>query len=125
MCSSDLINATRAKLEARCVVASNYGLASWLAFYLPPGTPVVQLNERIRWVNAPEPDPALFSGPILYVGDANIDPTAMLRRLYASVTSEGQVSRKRNGRPIETYRLDRLADPKGDPLDRTPPAELR
>ena len=41
---------------ATCVLAPDYGTTGWLAFYLPRGTCVAQQNQRIRWVNMPEPD---------------------------------------------------------------------
>ncbi len=119
------IEALRVKTDARCVVASNYGITAWLAFYLPPETCVVQMTERIRWVNAPEPDPSLFAGRVLFVGDADIDMTGWLRTRYGTVEPKGNLSRTRNGLPIESYRVDLLAGLRGDPLDRTPPPELR
>jgi 4-amino-4-deoxy-L-arabinose transferase-like glycosyltransferase len=117
------IEATRARLGARCLIVDNYGLASWLAFYLPQ-TPVVQINERVRWVNMPEPPSALFADRVLYVGDANVDATSMLRASYARVEPQGELSRRR-GEVIERYRLDLAQGLKKDPLDRTPPPELR
>ena len=50
----------RQRLGAPVVLTLDYGLASWLAFYMPSHPPVEQINGRIRYVNAPEPDPALF-----------------------------------------------------------------
>jgi 4-amino-4-deoxy-L-arabinose transferase-like glycosyltransferase len=117
------IEAMRTRLGARCLIVDNYGLASWLAFYLPQ-TPVVQINERMRWVNMPEPPSALFADRVLYVGDANIDATDTLRANYAQVEPQGELSRRR-GEVIERYRLDLAEGIKGDPLDRTPPPELR
>jgi hypothetical protein len=117
------IEAARTRLGARCVIVSNYGIASWLSFYSPQ-TPVVQINERARWVNWPEPSPALFADKVLYVGDANLDATGTLRAMYARVEPQGQLSRRR-GDIIESYRLDLAEGLKGDPLDRTPPPELR
>src|SRR5262249_49982087 len=114
------IEATRTRLGARSVIASNYGLASWLSFYLPAGTPVGPCNERMRWINMPEPSPALFAGKVLFIGDANLDPTETLRAIYARVEPQGQLSRRR-GAVIETYRLDLVEGPKADPLDRSPP----
>ena len=55
------IEAVRARVGASCVLAPDYGTTSWLAFYLPKGTCVVQPTQRIRWVNMPEPDPAQLS----------------------------------------------------------------
>src|SRR6059058_5215572 len=61
------IEAARARTGATCVLASDYGTTGWLAFYLPKGTCVAQQNQRIRWVNMPEPDAAQLAGPLLYV----------------------------------------------------------
>jgi 4-amino-4-deoxy-L-arabinose transferase-like glycosyltransferase len=119
------IEAVRARLGARCVIGTNYGIVSWLTFYLPPGTCVVQINERMRWVNTPEPSPDLFMGKVLFVGDANFGASDMLRERYAQLEPQGTVARERNGRAIETYRIDLAEGLKGDPLDRTPPPELR
>jgi len=116
------IEAARMRLGARCVIVNNYGLASWLAFYLPQA-PVAQFNERARWINMPEPPRALFADKVLYVGDANIDATETLRAIYSRVEPQGQLSRRR-GDVIETYRLDLAQGLKADPLDRTPPPEL-
>jgi len=121
------IDATRARLGARAIIVTNYGLASWLAFYLPQ-TPTVQINERARWYNTPEPPAELFVDKVLYVGDADIDPTDTLGAMYARVSPQGELSRRRGVAPgdiTETYRLDLAEGLKGDPLDRTPPPELR
>ena len=60
------IEAVRQRVGAGCVLAPDYGTTSWLAFYLPKGTCVLQPTQRIRWVNMPEPDPALLAGKLLY-----------------------------------------------------------
>jgi 4-amino-4-deoxy-L-arabinose transferase-like glycosyltransferase len=117
------IEAMRTRLGARCLIVDNYGLASWLAFYLPQ-TPVVQINERVRWVNMPEPPSTLFADKVLYVGDANNDAADTLRENYARVEPQGELSRRR-GEVIERYHLDLAQGIKGDPLDRTPPPELQ
>src|SRR5579863_10174452 len=63
------IAAVRDRVGAGCVLAPDYGTTGWLAFYLPKGTCVLQSSQRFRWVNAPEPDPALLSGRLLYVDE--------------------------------------------------------
>src|SRR6266404_5537871 len=63
------IEAVRIRTGATCVLAPDYGTTSWLAFYLPKGTCVVQQMQRIRWVNKGEPDPAKLAGPLLYVDE--------------------------------------------------------
>ena len=50
----------RKRIGAPVVLTLDYGLTGWLAFYLPSHPPVEQINERMCYVNAPEPDPALF-----------------------------------------------------------------
>jgi hypothetical protein len=119
------IEAMRVRLGARCVVASNYGLVSWLTFYLPPGTCVAQINERMRWISMPEPSTALFNGKVLFIGDANLNESDMLRAKYDTLEPQGLLSRERRGQVIETYRLDLVDGLKGDPFDRSPPPELQ
>ena len=63
------IEAVRVRVGAACVLAPDYGTTGWLAFYLPKGTCVAQQTQRIRWVNMPEPDPALLAGKLLYVDE--------------------------------------------------------
>lgn len=118
------IEATRVRVGANCVMALDYGTTSLLAFYLPKETCVAQRNQRIRWVNMPEPDPALLSGKILLVGDVQPDGPSALDGQYAHVEKLTSVSRKRSGVAVETYELDLLDRAKGDPLDRSPPPEL-
>ncbi|HXZ09753.1 MAG TPA: glycosyltransferase family 39 protein, partial [Paraburkholderia sp.] len=119
------IEAARTRLGARCVIGMNYGLVSWLAFYLPAGTCVAQINERMRWVNMPEPPAELFSGKVLFVGDANIDASGTLQARYARIAPQGTMVRSRGDTPVETYRIDLVEGLKADPFDRTPPPELQ
>ena len=71
------IEATRVRVGAACVLAPDYGTASWLAFYLPKGTCVIQPTQRIRWVNMPEPDPAKLSGKLLWVDEVRARAPAL------------------------------------------------
>jgi hypothetical protein len=118
------IEATRVRLGANCVMAQDYGTTSLLAFYLPKETCVAQRNQRIRWVNMPEPDPALLKGKILLVGDVQPNGPAALAGQYAHVEKLADIRRMRSGVAIETYELDLLDGAKGDPLDHSPPPEL-
>src|SRR4051812_23633340 len=118
------IEAVRARVGASCVLAPDYGTTSWLAFYLPRGTCVVQPSQRIRWVNMPEPDPALLSGKLLYVDEVRSGGVPHLTRTFARVERIAELSRKRGPLAIETYALDLLEGARGDVLDRSPPPEL-
>ncbi len=118
------IEAVRVRVGARCVLAPDYGTTSWLAFYLPTGTCVVQQAQRIRWVNMPEPDPALLSGKLLYIDEARPGGRPSLKETFARVERVAELTRKRGPLTIETYALDLLDGPEGDVLDRSPPPEL-
>ena len=121
---ADHIEAVRSRTGATCVLAPDYGTTSWLAFYLPRGTCVVQPTQRIRWVNMGEPDPALLKGPLLFVDETRpVQP--YLKDRFAQVERVAELPRKRGPLTIETYALDLLREPKADVLDRSPPPELQ
>jgi 4-amino-4-deoxy-L-arabinose transferase-like glycosyltransferase len=118
------IEAVRVRVGAGCVLAPDYGTTGWLAFYLPRGTCVVQPTQRIRWVNMPEPDPALLAGKLLYVDEIRSGGWPQLTKMFAHVDEVAQLSRKRGPLTIETYALNLLQGAKGDVLDHSPPPEL-
>src|SRR3984957_11512025 len=118
------IEAVRVRGRASCVLAPDYGTTSWLAFYLPKGTCVVQPTQRIRWINLPEPDPAQLSGKLLYVDEARPGGRPYLKEGFARVEQVAELPRMRGPLKIETYALDLLEGPKGSVLDRSPPPEL-
>jgi hypothetical protein len=96
-----------------------------MSFYLPSHPPVVQINERIRWTNAPPPDPTLFFGVSLYVCQGECNDLDVIRVRYSTVREIGRLARKRRGIEIDSYKVFRIENLRGDPLDRTPPPELR
>jgi 4-amino-4-deoxy-L-arabinose transferase-like glycosyltransferase len=119
------IEAVRVRVGATCVLATDYGTTSWLAFYLPRGTCVVQPTQRIRWVNMDEPDPALLAGRLLYVDE--VRPNGLppyMSELFARTERVAELPRLRGPLVIETYGLDLLEGAKGEVLDRSPPPEL-
>ncbi|MDP3077804.1 glycosyltransferase family 39 protein [Bradyrhizobium sp.] len=118
------IEAVRLRTGATCVLAPDYGTTSWLAFYLPKGTCVVQPTQRIRWVNMPEPSPAQLSGKLLFVGDARQGAGSYQMENFVGVERVAELTRKRGPLVIETYGIDLLESPKGSVLDRSPPPEL-
>jgi 4-amino-4-deoxy-L-arabinose transferase-like glycosyltransferase len=116
------IEAIRLAQGAGCILAKDYGTTSWLMFYLPKGTCVVQRRDRYRWTGVPEPDESLLKGRVLLVGypDGNV----AFRNDYARTEKLAELSRKRSGVAFETYELDLLEGAKGETLDRAPPPEL-
>jgi Dolichyl-phosphate-mannose-protein mannosyltransferase len=119
------IEAVRLRTGATCVLAPDYGTVSWLAFYLPKGTCVVQPTQRIRWVNMPEPDPTLLSGKLLYVDEIRSATSPYLKQTFARIVRVAELSRMRGPLVIETYGLDLLEDAKAEVLDNSPPPELQ
>jgi hypothetical protein len=118
------IEAVRARTGATCVLAPDYGTTAWLAFYLPVGSCVVQPTQRIRWVNMPEPDPALLAGKLLYVDEARPGGRPYLKDAFARIERVAEFKRKRGPLTIETYAIDLLEGPRGEVLDRSQPPEL-
>ena len=118
------IEAVRVRTGATCVLAPDYGTTSWLAFYLPKGTCVVQPTQRFRWVNMPEPDPALLSGKLLYVDEVRTAPQPYVKDTFARAVRVAELKRMRGPLTIEIYGLDLLEGAKGAVLDNSPPPEL-
>ncbi|MEW6640096.1 MAG: glycosyltransferase family 39 protein [Pseudomonadota bacterium] len=119
------IDAVRQRTGAACVLAPDYGTVSWLMFYLPKGSCVVQPSQRIRWVNAPEPDPMLLAGKLLYVDEIRADGQAALKAAYARFEKVAELARKRGPLTVETYEIDLLDGARTAVLDRSPPPELQ
>ena len=115
------IEAVRVRVGASCVLADDYGNTGWLAFYLPKGTCVAQRNQRLRWVNAPEPAPELLSGKLLLVGEDQAAALPSVQASFERIERVGVVQRKRGPLVIEDVELDLLDGAKGDVFDRSPP----
>jgi 4-amino-4-deoxy-L-arabinose transferase-like glycosyltransferase len=118
------IEAIRARTGATCVLASNYGIAAWLMFYLPKGACVAQRNERIRWINMPEPDAAHLRGKLLLVEEGSTPEDPSLKRSFERVETVADVPRTRGPLVAETYRVQLLDGAKGDVLE-SPTAHAR
>ncbi len=119
------IEAVRIRTGATCVLAPDYGTTSWLAFYLPKGTCVVQPTQRIRWVNMPEPDPALLSGKLLFVDEVRTAAQPYVKQTFARAERVAELKRMRGPLTIEDYGLDLLEGAKGAVLDNSSPPELQ
>lgn len=103
--------------DAAYILTSSYGLTSLLSLYAGEGTPVIQFNERQRWLAFEQPHPALFLQPGLYVSEADKDKAGELRRRFAEVRLVGSAERRRGGRLIKRYVMYRVAQPVAPVLD--------
>ena len=111
------IDDVRARLGAPIVLTTDYGVTGWLKFYLPSHPPVAQMNARMRYVDAPLPDPALFAGAIMYVCPYDCGELVIVRPRFASVEPVTTLTRTRHGVPIDQWLIYRLSGPIGSPLD--------
>lgn len=109
------IEAEREKAGATWIATQNYAMTGELSFYLPQ-VPVVQLNERVRYVSAPEPSMALLSQPGLFVGlERNYYPQYLEFRFH-DVRKVGVIERKVGGTMLDRYVVMRVADPIANPI---------
>ena len=112
----DDIEILRAQNNAGAVLTTSYELRGWLSFYLPSGAPVIQVNERFRWLNEPAPADDAFQGPLLYVTQIRNDQSEMLAERFREVTPLAHIGRYRNGATFDEYRVYRVEGPTADPL---------
>ena len=97
--------------HASYVLTSSYGLTSLLSIYSPDAKPVIQFNERIRWIPFEQPPAALFLHPGLYVSETNKDKSGELKRRFSEVKLVGSAVRLRGTEVIKRYVIYRLAQP--------------
>jgi hypothetical protein len=119
------IEAVRIRLGASCVLAPDYGTASWLSFYLPRGSCVVQPTQRIRWVNMGDPDPTKLSGKLLWIDEVRLAPQPYVTATFSKIERVGEFKRMRGPLVIEIYGVDLVEGAKRPVLDPSPPPELQ
>jgi 4-amino-4-deoxy-L-arabinose transferase-like glycosyltransferase len=105
------IEALRKKEGAGTILTTGYAQTGWLSFYLPSNTPVIQINERDRWLAEPPPQPWWFEAPALYVTESWRDQAEVVRERFAKVTPLARIPRLRGGRVIEEYVVYRAERP--------------
>ena len=111
------IDHLRRQLGAPIILTLDYGLTSWLAFYLSSKPPVEQINGRICWVDAPVPDPTLFQGSMMFVCRVICHEFALVLARFEIVEPVETLIRRRNGVEIDRYQIYRLRGPTRAPLD--------
>jgi 4-amino-4-deoxy-L-arabinose transferase-like glycosyltransferase len=114
---ADQIDAVRVRSGARGILTTDYTLDGWIKFYRPSHTPVEQMDERVRWTNEPEPDPRVFSGPLIYVCDHSCWKLPRVRSRFGDVRLVATVDRLSRGRAVSHYQIYRLSNPIGPVFD--------
>ncbi len=107
----------RTQQQAQAIATTSYALAAWFRFYMPRDVPVVQLNERYRYLNEPPLDGTLFDKPFIYVTEVRNDQSALLKDRFSEIAPLARIDRTRGGAVIDRYAIYRVSGPKGDPLD--------
>ena len=103
---------------ASYILTSTYILTSELMYYEPRPIPVIQFNERLRWVSFEQPMPETLSRTGLYIADAGRhDLSNELANRFSRLTKIAEISRSRHGKQIQRYVLYRLQAPIGSILD--------
>jgi 4-amino-4-deoxy-L-arabinose transferase-like glycosyltransferase len=97
------IESVRAATGACWVATSSYATTGQLAYALRHKAPVVQLNERIRYLHLPAPDPAILKCPALYVELERRADVAWLGQRFRSVTKLENLTRSHAGVSLGTY----------------------
>ncbi len=114
---ADDIEVLRAQNQANAVITTSYGLTGWLSFYLPTHPPVIQVNERYRWLDEPAPPAEIFAGPLIYVTEIRNDQSKLLAKRFREVVPLALVGRYRNGATFDEYRVYLVSGLAGQPFD--------
>lgn len=111
------IEVLRAQNSANAVITTSYDLTGWLTYYLPTHPPVIQVNERYRYLDQPPPAPDVLKGPLIYVTEIRNDQAKELQKRFREVAPLAFIGRYRNGATFDQYAVYRVSEPVGDPLD--------
>ena len=90
---------------AAYILTSSYALTSEMMYYSTLAIPVVQYNERLRWVSFEQPEPNVLSRPGLYLADANRD---LSNELTSRFTGQQTRPRSSPSRAIRKRYMARL-----------------
>lgn len=102
---------------ARYIATTGYGLNAQLAFLLKDELPVIQLNERLRYVMIADPDPALFRETGLYITVERRDRSETLQETFGVIRKIASLPRAVDGTFLENLVVYEAADPSSSPLE--------
>lgn len=105
------VGAIARRERASYILTSGYAMTSLLAVYAAGKEPIVQFNERLRWISFDQPQPFAFLDRGLYVSEIDKDLSGELTRRFSKISRVGTVSRLRGDQVIKQYAVYRLAGP--------------
>jgi hypothetical protein len=91
------------------VATSSYATTGQLAFALKDKAPVVQLDERVRYLHLPTPGDAVLACPALYIELERRSEPQLLAERFAAVTPLGTIVRSQRGTGIARYAVFAVA----------------
>jgi len=103
--------------NAAYVLTQGYALTSLMTTYGNPAFPVVQPEQRMRWIFEPAPPEPMFAKPGLALGEGGRHFDLILKMRYRDVEPAGFLQRRQAGGELEAYELYRVADPYAPVLD--------
>jgi 4-amino-4-deoxy-L-arabinose transferase-like glycosyltransferase len=113
---ADELERLRVEKGACWVATSSYATTGQLAFALEGKVPVVQLNERTRYLNLPPVPASVLQCPALYIELERRASPPLLQERFRSVSFITNVVRKNRGTPLATYPVYLVADPIAESL---------
>ena len=89
--------------DASYVLTSSYALTSELKVYMGDALPILQSDERQRWLSFERQSASVFYQRGLYVAERDSDKSLELERRFFAFHKFGEMTRRRNGRIITQY----------------------
>ena len=112
------ISAIAARDHAAAIVTSNYVMTGWLAFYLDPKLPVIQVTEDYRWLSAPHADGRILAQPLLFVTQHPLSEQPTIADHFSTIKFERALTRTRNGLAVDKFYVFELTGFHGAPIGR-------
>jgi hypothetical protein len=114
---ADQLDAIAEDMDAQYIVTSHYVLTSELSIYSRAARPIIQYNERIRWLSFGAPPTGVFDKRGLYVVEAGRDLSSELASRFAEFRRIADIDRSRDGNAITRYVVYLVAKPTRSILD--------
>jgi Dolichyl-phosphate-mannose-protein mannosyltransferase len=102
---------------ASYVLSQGYALTSLMTYYGDPAIPIVQPEQRIRWIFEPAPPETMFVPPGLALGEPGRHFDLILKMRFREVEPAGLLEREQAGGVFEAYELYKVSDPFAPVLD--------
>jgi 4-amino-4-deoxy-L-arabinose transferase-like glycosyltransferase len=110
----------RTERGAAAIMTSDYASTAWFRFYLPGHPAVIQINEPWRYPDAPVPDAATLTHPLLYVVEQRLDKHTDLGRYFGDIRPILRFDRQRRGVAVAHYVIYRVSAWRGTRFGRAP-----